>query len=63
VKFIIMQFSKRSVFPPFRSKYRTQHFFQNSSAHVPPLKWETKFRTTTVQVAKLQFYILYYEFS
>jgi hypothetical protein len=39
MKFIIMQFSPRSVFIPFRS--------QKSSVYVPPSKWEIKFRTHT----------------
>jgi hypothetical protein len=45
MKFIIMQFSPRSVFLPFRSKYS------------PLLKWETKFCTHTAQLTKLQFCI------
>jgi hypothetical protein len=59
VKFIIMQFSSRSVFIPFRSKYLPQHpFFKHpQSIYVPPSKWETKFHTHTVQLTKLQFYI------
>jgi hypothetical protein len=57
MKFIIIQFSPRSVFLPFRSKYPPQHSFQKSSVYVPPAKWETKFRTHTAQLAKLQFCI------
>jgi hypothetical protein len=36
VKFIIMQFSPRSIFLPFRSKY--QHCSQKSSVYVPSSK-------------------------
>jgi hypothetical protein len=57
VKFIIMQFSPQSVFLHFRSKYPQTLCSQKSSVYVPPSKWETKFRTRTVQVAKLQFCI------
>jgi hypothetical protein len=56
VKFIIMQFSPRPVFIPFRSKY-LQHCSQKPSVCVPPTKWETKVRTQTAQLAKLQFCI------
>jgi hypothetical protein len=45
VKFIIMQFSPRSVLVPFRSKYHPQHCSQKPSVYIPPSKWETKFRT------------------
>jgi hypothetical protein len=55
VKFIIMQFSPRSVFVPFRSKYPPQHSSQKPLIYVPLSKWETKFRTHTAQPAKLQF--------
>jgi hypothetical protein len=62
MKFIIMQFSPRSVFLPFRSKYPPQHsVLKNPSVPVPPSKWETKFRTHIVQLAKLQFCI-YFKF-
>jgi hypothetical protein len=58
VNFIIMQFSPRSIFLPFRSKYPPQHSCsQKPSVHVPPSKWETKFRTHAAQLAKLQFRI------
>jgi hypothetical protein len=30
---------------------------QKPSVYVPPAKWETKFRTHTAQLAKLQSYI------
>jgi hypothetical protein len=56
MNFIIMQFSPRSGFLPFRSKY-SQHCSQKPSACVPPSKWETKFRTHTAQPTKLQFCI------
>jgi hypothetical protein len=55
VKFIFMKLSPRSVFLPFRSKYLPQHCFQKPSVYVRPSKWETKFRTHTAQLAKLQF--------
>jgi hypothetical protein len=54
VKFVIMQFSPRSVFLPFGSKY-PQHCSQKPSVYVPPSKWETKFRTHTPQPAKFNF--------
>jgi hypothetical protein len=58
MKLIIIQFSPRSVFLPFRSKYPSQHsVLKKPSVYVPPPKWETKFRTPTVQLAKLQFFI------
>jgi hypothetical protein len=50
VKFIIMQFSPRSFFLPFRYKSSTLSS-QKPSVHVPPSKWETKFRTHTAQLA------------
>jgi hypothetical protein len=56
MKLIIMQFSSRPVFLPFRSKY-SQHCSQKPSVFVPPSKWETKFRTHTVQLTKLQFQV------
>jgi hypothetical protein len=63
VKFIIMQFSPRSVFLPFKSKYLPQHCSQKPSVYVLPSKWETKFHTHTAQLAKLQFlYILIFSF-
>jgi hypothetical protein len=44
VKFIIVQFSPRSVFLPFRSKYPPQHtVFKKPWVCVPPSKWETIF--------------------
>jgi hypothetical protein len=59
VKFIIMQFSPRSVFLPFRSKYPPQQpCFQKPSDCVPPSNWETKFRTHAAQLEKLVSYIL-----
>jgi hypothetical protein len=57
VKFIIMQFSLWSIFLPFRSKYPPQNCSQKPSVYVPPPKWDTKFRTHTAQLAKLQFCI------
>jgi hypothetical protein len=58
VKFITMQFSPWSIFLPFRSKYPPQHcVLKKPSVCVPPSKWETKFRTHTAQMAKLQFCI------
>jgi len=48
MKFIIMQFSPRSVYLPFRTKY-PQHRSQKPSVCVPPSEWETKFRTHTTQ--------------
>jgi hypothetical protein len=57
VKFITMQISPWSVFIRFRSKYPPQHWSQKPSVYVPPSKWETKFRTHTVQLEKLQFCI------
>jgi hypothetical protein len=57
MKFIIMQFSPLSIFLPFRSKYLPQHCSQKPSVYVPPPKWETKFRTHTAKLAKLQFRI------
>jgi hypothetical protein len=50
MKFIIMLFSPRSVFLPFRSKYLPQHFSQKLSVSVSPPKWETKFRTHTAYI-------------
>jgi hypothetical protein len=44
VKFIIMQFSLRSFYLPFRSKYPPQR-------SVPPSKSETRFSTHRVQLA------------
>jgi hypothetical protein len=58
MKFIIMQFPPRSVFLPFRSKYPPQHCSQKPSVCVPPSKWETKFRTHTAQLTKLQFFFI-----
>jgi hypothetical protein len=59
VKFIIMQFSPRSVFLPFRSKYPPHHSDlknpQSSLCSSPKVR--DKFRTPTVQLAKLQFCI------
>jgi hypothetical protein len=49
VKFIIMQFSRR----PSSSLLCSQKFL----VYVSPPKWETKFRTHTAQLAKLQFCI------
>jgi hypothetical protein len=58
MKFIIMKFSPWSVFLPFRSKYPSSTLCpQKPSVCIPPSKWETKFRTHTVQLAKLQFCI------
>jgi hypothetical protein len=53
-----MEFSPRSVFLPFRTKYPPQHSSQKPSVYVPPSKWEIKFRTHTAQMSKLQFCIL-----
>jgi hypothetical protein len=50
VKFIIMQFSSRSVFLQFRSKYPQHSVLRKLSVYVPPTKWETKFCTHTVQL-------------
>jgi len=50
-----MKFSPRTVFLPFRSKYPPQHCAQKPSVYVPYSKWETKFLTYTVQLAKSQF--------
>jgi len=60
VKFITMQCYPWSIFLPFRSKYPPQHCSQKPSAYDPPSKWETKFRTHTIQLAKLQFFIFWY---
>jgi hypothetical protein len=57
MKFIIMQFSPWSIFLPFRSKYPLNTCSQKPSVCVTPSKWETKFRTHTAQLAKLQFCI------
>jgi hypothetical protein len=54
MKYIIMQFSPRSIFLPFRSKY-PQYCSQKPSVYVPPSKRETTFRTHTAQLAKVQF--------
>jgi hypothetical protein len=56
MKFIITQFSPRSVFLPFRYKY-LQHCSQKPLVCVLPPKWQTKLRTHTAQLAKLQFFI------
>jgi hypothetical protein len=52
---IIMQFSRCSVFLPFRSKYPIQLCSQKLSVCVPPLKRETKFRTHTAQPLNYSF--------
>jgi hypothetical protein len=57
MNFIIMQFSPRSVFLPFRSKYSQHTVLKKPSVYVPPSKRETMFRTHTAQSAKLQFCI------
>jgi hypothetical protein len=54
MKFIILQFSPRSVFFPFGSKYLPQQsVLKKPSVYVPLSKWETKFRTHTAQLTKL----------
>jgi hypothetical protein len=42
---------------PFRPRYPPQQCSEKSLVFVPPTKWETKFRTHPVQLAKLQFCI------
>jgi hypothetical protein len=63
MKFIIMKFSPRALSLPFRSKYPPRHSrLKKTSVYVPPLKWETKVRTHTAQLAKLVLYILIFRF-
>jgi hypothetical protein len=58
MKFIIMQFSTRFVFLPFRFKCPPQHsVLKNPSVCVPLLKSETKPCTNTVRPTKSQFRI------
>jgi hypothetical protein len=53
-----MQFSPWYIFLPCRSKYLLHHcVLKNPQVYVPPSKWETKFCTHTIQLAKLQFCI------
>jgi len=56
---IIMQFSPWYVLFPFRSKYPPQHFFyQKPSVYVLSSKWETKFHSHEILLAKLHFCLL-----
>jgi hypothetical protein len=54
MKFIIMQFSPRSIFILFRSKYPPQHSVLKNlqSVFLPQSERETRPRTHTVQFAK-----------
>jgi hypothetical protein len=57
MNFIIMQFSPRTVFLPFRSKYPPQHTVLKNPQSVLFPKVRDQFRTHTAQPAKLQFCI------
>jgi hypothetical protein len=53
-----MQFSPISLhFISLRTKYSPQHPVLKHPQYVPPLMWETKFRTHTEPQAKLYFSI------
>jgi hypothetical protein len=57
MKFLFIQLSPWSVFLPLSPNILNTLF--SKPLNVPPSKWETKFRTHTVQLAELQLFVYF----